>query len=416
MTEQIRIEDLTKPVLSDIQKMAMEYATQQPISFTAESLLQAAVEQTGLEDFGADDFRARLKVWMQAINEDSNLNPLGRLGVYGDCLRYAASRLRIEHTLKQHPEIYDIEIRKPIIVAGLPRSGTTHLLNLMSADSRLHSLPYWESCAPVPEAAVGTEIEQDPRYVRCSEGWEQMRTMMPLIAAMHPMPPEHIHEEIELQGPDFSSYLLEWIAHVPRWRDYYLQHDQTPHYHYMKKVLQIIQWYRGDKRWVLKSPQHMEQLKPLMNTFPDATVVITHRDPVSVIQSAATMLTYGDRVRNKRVDAGATLDYWTQRIETILRACVRDRDAVSPDQSIDVLFHEFMAQEVATVEQIYSKADLPMTDQARAELDAYIASNPRGKHGQVIYNLRKDFGAEPQQVRERFGFYMERFPVRLEVD
>lgn len=413
--EVIRITDLNQPVLTPVQRAAIDAAAQQPVVLSESAVLGAAVEHTGLDDFGPDDFRERLMVWLAAADEDGDLNAVGRAGFFTDCVRYATNRLRIHELLKRHPEIHDIEISQPIVVAGLPRSGTTHLLNLISADTRLRSLPYWESLEPVPapEDKPGAD-GIDPRLARAAQAWELTEALMPYIVAMHPLTPTHVHEEIELQGPDFSSYLPEWVAHVPRWRDYYLSHDQTPHYEYMKTVLKILQWYRGPDRWVLKSPQHMEQLGPLLTTFPDATVVITHRDPVAVIQSAATMLAYGDRVRRRRVDSKAVLDYWSDRVETLLGACVRDRELVPAGQSIDVLFHEFMADDVGMVGRIYNTAGLPMNDSARAELDDYMAKHPRGVHGRVAYDLKRDFGVDPAVLRRRFDFYFERFSVRAE--
>jgi len=201
---------------------------------------------------------------------------------------------------------------------------------------------------------------------------------------------------------------------VPRWRDYYLSHDPTQSYAYMKRVLQALQWMRGPDRWILKSPQHMEQLGPLLETFPDATIALTHRDPVSVIASTVTMLSYGDRIRRKQVDPPAVAAYWIDRIEKLLRACVRDRDLVAAERCIDVLFHEFMADDIAMVERIYQLADLEMTPGARAELDAHLAGNPRGKHGRIAYDLKADFGVDGDALRERFGFYFDRFPIRAE--
>ena len=158
----------------------------------------------------------------------------------------------------------------------------------------------------------------------------------------------------------------------------------------------------------------MEQLGPLIETFPDATVAITHRDPVSVVASAITMLTYGDRLRRASVDPPAVAAYWTDRVEHLLRACVRDRKSLPEGQSIDVLFDEFMADDVAMVRRIYDVAGLPMTDEARASLDNYMADNPRGKHGRIVYDLLGDFGVDPAALRERFEFYYERFPVQIE--
>jgi len=250
--------------------------------------------------------------------------------------------------------------------------------------------------------------------IRCRQIYERSDRLLPLLRAMHHMTPEHVHEEIEVQELDFSTYNLEWYARVPRWRDFYLSYDQRPHYRYLKKALQALQWLRGPDRWILKSPQHLEQLVPLSETFPDATIVLTHRDPVHVIQSAITMLAYGARIRRTRVDPRDIAAYWIDRIERLLRACVRDRDRVPASHSLDVLFHEFMADDVAMVERIYALADLPMTGAARARLDAFMKDNPRGKHGRVVYYLRADFGVEPAELRKRFDFYRERFPVQVE--
>jgi hypothetical protein len=229
------------------------------------------------------------------------------------------------------------------------------------------------------------------------------------------MSPEHVHEEIELQGPDFSNYVIEYLARPYAWRDYYYAHDQTPHYAYMKKALQVLTFLRGPNRWVLKSPQHMEQLLPLARVFPDATIVITHRDPLAVIQSAITMLAYGDRMRRSSIDIAEIARYWVDRIEHLLGAAVRDRDSLPAGQAIDVLFHEFMADDIGTIRRIYANAGLEMTDAALTAFRDFIAANPRGKHAQVIYDLKGDFGIDPAALRERFQFYTDRFPVRAEV-
>jgi hypothetical protein len=413
--DDIRIADLAQPVLTRAQAAAVAYAESQPVQFRADTILAAAVKRTGLSDSGKQDFRARLAVQCQSIDEDTGLNALGRLGVFSNLVRYAANRLRFEDLLRRHPEILEVKLERPLIVAGMPRTGTTHLLNLIGADSRLRSLPYWESLEPVPVRGEGPGRDgRDPRYARCHASYQQMVANMPLIVAMHDMPPEHIHEEIELEELDFASYLLEWLCRPARWRDHYLALDQRPHYAYMKRVLQALSWLRGPSRWVLKSPQHLEQLPALLDVFPDATIVITHRDPVSVLRSTLTMLGYGDRMRRTHVDLAGLASYWTDRVGRLLAACVRDRDQLPAAQTIDVPFHEFMADDLGMVARIYETAGLPFTPAARAELGAYVTANPRGKHGQVVYDLKGDFGLEPSELRKRFGAYLARFPVRVE--
>ena len=415
-TRMIRIEDLANPVLTDVQRAALEEGERSPTDLSISWVLSAAMQRTGLEDFGPEDFRERLELWLSEVDQDSDRTGLGRMLYWNDCVNYASTRLRMHALLEEHPEIHDIRIERPIIVVGLPRSGTTHLVNLIAADQRLRSMPLWESQEPVPDPRepIGAD-GVDPRYRRSAESWEQMRFASPLMAAMHPMAPDIIHEELELLCPDFTSYRNEWVARVPKWRDYYLAHDQTRHYEYLKTALKILQWYKPRERWVLKSPQHLEQLGPLMRAFPDATVVRTHRDPVSVVQSAATMVAYAARMNYRTLDSGWYLSYWAGRIRMLLEASIRDQHLLPSERSVDVLFHDFMADELGTLERIYEVAGLPMLPETRSSLESYIAANPRGKEGQVVYDLRKDFGAEPGEIRAPFAFYLNHFAVREEV-
>jgi hypothetical protein len=416
MASTIRIDDLGNPRLSDFQRAALAFGESSSVDLTVAGVLGAAVERTGLDDFGSGDFRERLDLWLSEMDADDDRTGLGRLIMFNDCVRYAANRLRIHDLLAHHPEIHDTPIEQPLIVVGLPRSGTTHLVNLLAADRRLRSMPLWEGQEPVPDAREAPGPDGvDPRWRRCNEAWESMQQTAPHVVAMHPMAPDHVHEEIELQLPDFASYNLEWVARCPRWRDHYLGHDQAPHYAYMRTVLQILQWQRPGDRWVLKSPQHLEQLGPLLTAFPDATVVVTHRDPVSVVQSTATMMTYAARMTYRHTRPDWYIEYWTDRIRLLLETSVRDRPLLPAGRTVDVAFHDFMADDLATVERIYDAAGLDLTPEARRQVTAYRDSHPRGRDGQVVYDLRRDFGVTPEEVRATFTFYLDRFDVRPEV-
>jgi hypothetical protein len=417
VTSTIDIDDLECPKLSDAQAAALESARALRVSMTEEAVLGAARERTGLADFGPDDFRERLGLLLDEWDSDPDIYPLHRLTLFNYLVRYASNRLLLQDVWRREPRILETEIRAPIIVAGLPRSGTTHLVNVLAADRRFRSLPLWESYEPVPLPGEPPMTDgSDPRYRRCMEAWEGMQALLPLLAAMHPMHPDHIHEELELMGPDFASYNFEWLSRSPRWRDHYYASDQTPHYEYMRDVLKTLQHFRGPERWVLKCPQHMEQLPILKKVFPDATVVLTHRDPVAVIQSSVTMIAYGDRTRRRRCDTRALLAYWSDRVEHLLRACVRDRDVWPTEQSLDVAFHDFMADEMGVLERIHALAGSGLPTSVRADLQRYLDAHPRGKEGRVIYHLARDFGTQPETLRERFSFYFDAFPrVRAEV-
>ena len=437
------VDDLSAPVLTPTQRSIKWLASKRPTSITAEGVLERARRRTGLEDFGPRDFEARLRLLVDDYNADQGLGEMGRRVLSDELARYATNRLLIRDYLLRHPDAVEERIEKPLIVVGLPRSGTTHLVNLLAADSRFRSLPLWESMEPVPNPREGEpssakvaatrsidrllprrardwlgvdRLMADPRYLRCAASWVGMRTMVPYVAAMHPMNPDHVHEEIDLMGPDFSSYTFEWTGYVPHYRDHYLMTDQTPHYAYMKRVLQILQHRdRGPtKPWVLKSPQHLEQLPALLATFPDATIVFTHRDPVAVIQSTVTMLGYGQRISRNDLDMPGLLAYWTDRIEQLLRKGVADRSLVAAGRSHDSLFHELMADTQGKLDDIYRTYGMPRTERSREEQVAFLRAHPRGKGGRVRYDLEGQFGTKPEVVRERFGFYFERFPIEVE--
>jgi hypothetical protein len=227
---------------------------------------------------------------------------------------------------------------------------------------------------------------------------------------MHDRPPWSIEEECELVDLDLCSYVLEWHARVPRWRDHYLGLDQRAHYAFLRRELQVLTYLRGPNRWVLKSPQHLEQLGPLLETFPDATIAFTLRDPVAVLQSAITMLAYGDRLRRVAVEPDELAGYWVDRIERLLRAAVRDAHLIADGRRVDVEFGVFMADDLGMATTILGAAGLECTDRSRSELAAYLAGNPRGRDGRVVYDLRGDFGLDPADLYDRFAFYFEAFP------
>jgi len=179
-------------------------------------------------------------------------------------------------------------------------------------------------------------------------------------------------------------------------------------------MMQAMTWLKGPNRWLVKSPPHMENLTSLIRVHPAAIVPITHRDPLAVLQSAITMIAYGERIRRRTIDLKALADYWLDRIERLLLACVRDRNRLDDKHSIDILFHEYMADQKGTIAKVFAMADLEMTQEAEMRIDHFLAANPRGKHGQVLYNLHGDFGVDIGEARERFQFYYDRFPVKRE--
>ena len=412
----VTIDDLAVPRLSPeaASIMAMMAEAGDGLELAPEPLMAEAVEQTGLSDFGDSDFVERLGVLCTALSDEADLSPAGVTAQHVLLVGLLKNRLLVEGLVALHPEILDIEVRAPIVICGLPRTGTTHLHNLMSADPALRSLPYWESLEPVlAEGERPGPGGEDPRRQRTEQALWFVDAVMPYFKRMHEMTVDHVHEEIQLLAIDFSTMLFETIAPMPSWRDHYLARDQRPSYAYLRRVLQVLQFQRGGTRWVLKSPQHLEQFPALFHTFPDATFVVTHRDPVSVTASMVTMLAYSARMSHDRVDLAWMGRYWADRLERMLRSCVAGRDALPADRTIDVRFDEFMSDDMAMVDRVYEMAGQPMTEDARRSMAAFMATHPRGRHGAVRYGL-STFGLDPAERRAALAFYSERFGVAPE--
>ena len=412
----VRIDDLAEPRFGEEARAVLDFMQEAgaQLSLDADALMEAARAETGLDDFGAPDFVPRLELLCRAMLDEGGFNAGGILQQHTFILGLLKNRLLVEDLVRRHPEILHERIVAPIVICGLPRTGTTHLHNLMSADPALRSLPYWESLEPVlAQREQPVPGAPDPRLERTAMALSFIDTAMPFFKRMHEMTVEHAHEEIQLLAIDFSTMLFETTAPMPSWRDAYLARDQRPSYAYLRMVLQVLQWLRGGTRWVLKSPQHLEQFPALLETFPDATFVITHRDPVSVTASMATMIAYSARLTRDRVDVEACGSYWADRLVRMLRSCATDRDVLPAEQSIDVHFDEFMADDLAMVERVYALAGQPLDGRSRAAMTAFMADHPRGRHGTVEYDLGQ-FGLDAAERRESLRFYTDRFGVTLE--
>lgn len=403
----VRITDLDRPVFPDAAQpfrdgLAAYGAT---LDVTAEALLATATERSGLSDFGDPAFRLRLDLLCTALRNEAALSDAGTAVVFEQLVGNLVNRLRLEALLTAHPEIESIPIERPIIICGLPRSGTTHLHNLIAADPAIRYLPYWESLEPFP---APDEPGEQPRRDRCAMGLDLVDATMPYFKRMHEMTVDHAHEEIQLLANDISGMLFESTYQVPGFGAHYRATDQRPSYAHLKRQLQAMQWLRGGRRWVLKSPQHLEQFPTLYETFPDATFVVTHRDPAEVIRSMATMVAYGARMASDHPDARGIGRYWLHRAEDLLNGCLRDRDVLPVEQSIDIRFADFMADEGATLRRIYEVAGQPFDAHARTAMRDFIAEHRRGRHGEVIYEPA-DLGLESTEIADRLADYRRRF-------
>lgn len=404
----VHLDDLAEPRYSaeaqQIRDMMAAIAPDFPLDSTV--LHARARADTGLTDFGPDDYRERLDRYVAELREIDMHGP-GVVNFHAQLVQWLKNRLLLTDLLKRHPEIRDIEVLPPVVIAGLPRTGTTHLHNLLAAPPTFRSLPYWEGVEPFPLPAEAG-LTPDPRVSRMDMAVQVMDTLMPHFALMHEMTTEHVHEEIQLLANDFSTMLMETLADVPRWSAYYWSRDQTSSYEYLRTQLQALQFLRGGRRWVLKSPQHLGQLAVLDTVFPGVVVAFTHRDPVPVALSMITMITYSERMHRDRVDVPRIAAGWVNRLEKLLGECVRQRDVIPAERSVDIRFDDFMADELGTAERLFALADEPFDEPVRTAVTDYLEGHRRGRLGRVA-NSAQMFGLDEDDLRARFAGYAQRF-------
>jgi hypothetical protein len=411
----LELDDLARPRFSPAaaEVMAAGAALADDVELAPDRLLADAIEGTGgLDDTGPDGWQEPLTVLCDAFVREGGLSRFGTVSVHAQLVQFLKNRLLVADVVRRHPEVRDVPVRAPIVVAGLPRTGTTHLHNLISADPALRYLPYWEAIEPVP--APGEPLFGDgniaPRIARCDAALVMAELWTPELRRMHEMSTWHAHEEIHLLGIDCSTMFFDTLAPMPTWREYYRARDQTGHYEYLELVLQVLQFLRGGDRWVLKSPQHLEQFGPLSTVFPDATFVITHRDPGDVLVSMATMIAYTARVHLEDPDPLALGRHWEWILTDLLRSCVADRDLLPAERTMDLRFDDFMADDLGAVAAVYELAGQPLDARARASHAGYVESHRRNRHGAVAYDAAA-VGIDVDRARTSLSGYRERFGV-----
>lgn len=380
------------------------------LQITPDALMAAARARTGFSDFGTAPLVQPLTALTRSLNDDIELHALGRVYLWEQLVGLLSTRLRLEDLWKRHPEILELPVERPIIVIGLPRSGTTILHRLLARDPAKRASPFWEQVMPLPLGDLdAAQPTPDPRRAVIQNSIDTLYTLAPDMVSMHEVLVDEPDEDITLLIFAFASLQFEWSYRVPGYSSAYQATDQTEGYRYFRKVLQTLQWLRGGERWVLKAPQHLEQLGPLLEVFPDATFVQTHRDPVSAIISLSSLTTYGSRRYFTHPNPHATGRHIASIVERLLRRGVEDRPE-NDSRFVDVLFADFLADPIGVVRRIYAAAGDELSPQAEAAMSAWIADNRQEKHGPHDY-AAEDFGLDVADLRRRFQFYQDRFGV-----
>ena len=379
--------------------------------FSADELIGEAEGQTGFNDFGELDYREGLVTLLKTYDRNV-LDPIGRQRCRERVVMQLATRLKCENAFREHPHVAEQDIVAPIFVTGLPRSGTSALINLLVAAPDNRGLLQWE-CQfpdPWPGSAPG---QQDPRYPFLVQALEERGDSD--FAKIHYVDADTPEECVLLHAYAFSGVQLGFEIMLEPYRSWLLQQDLTPLYRYQKRLLQLLNWRNPGRQWVLKAPAHMWGINAIRTVFPDARFVWCHRDPVAVIASinsmnSAVMAMYAGDCSH--LDAGqighAVMEWYARSLERGFE----QRERLSPELFIDCSQRELADRPVAGVERVYGPFNMVLSDKARACMQNHIASHPKDKHGKHVYDLA-DYGLTTHMIEERFRFYIEddRWPI-----
>lgn len=383
------------------------------VPLEASELIETAMRNTGLSDFGVDDWREPFEIFVRSLNEEAELHLFGRLWTRHDLLLFLENRLRIEDTYKRHPEIEDEVIDRPVFVTGLPRSGTSILFELLAQDKQFLAPANWEFVLPCPPPEAAT-YRNDPRIPRAHHLITQMGRVAPTYQAMHEMG-AWIPNECGVAFPlSFWAQHLAGEFQVPTYAAWLFAADQKPAYAYYRRLLKLLQWKNPRSHWLLKAPEHQSFLPTLFEVFPDARVIVTHRDPVKAQGSVTNLLGTIYWMRsNKAFDAQAFEELLTpegtaarlnQMIDWI------ESGTIPADQLTHSQYADLVQSPISALESLYARLGLPFTEETRAAVEAYLKHKPQGKFGAHTYAVDQN-----DRTRQLFRRYQEYFNVLSEV-
>lgn len=375
------------------------------VDLEIEGLLHDAVARSGgLSDFGEPTFRAALEALVRSADEDDLLHLQGRAQLRETLVLALVTRLQVRAAHAADPSLATTTLRRPLVIAGLPRTGTTLLHRLLAQDPSTLFLPLWLCLDPLP-APDEAEWRGDggARREKARALVDAVMKQDPALAAIHPMGADLPEECSQLFRPTFDTWQYFITTPLPSYLRWTLTQDHAPAYRFFKQALQLLQRSLPGDGWVLKAPQHWEALRELLVELPEATVVCTHREPAEVVASWCSLLSHLWRQKSADVDeqklARLQLELLAKSTEKALAA-----RAQAPGRVVDVGFRELVKDPLATVERVYAACGRTLADDARARMRRYLDENPRRKHGEHRYAL-EDFGLTRAEVDERFAAY-----------
>jgi Sulfotransferase family len=378
---------------------------------TAEQQLHAAATQMsgGLTDFGPQDYLPGLRVLLDSMLRDMQFSEIGRQFGMGSIAGTLAARLHTQNSWKQRPDYRKVEIRRPLVITGIPRTGTTALHKLLSMDPQFQGLEHWLTEAPQPRPPREAWAAH-PAFQASVAGLDTFFRIMPEMRLAHDIVADEVDECLEVLRQDFVSNRFASGMHVPSYERWFRAQDEAPSYRRFVDVLRLVGVDAPGQRWLLKNPGHVAQMDCLLAVLPDACVIQTHRDPVRAIPSLCSTLHMarrmfeGDAARADVIGA-REVDYWSEAMAATAR--VR---AARGHQFHDVHHRDFHREPMAVVRGIYERFDLTLSDETARRMQGWIDASPTTRHGEHRYRI-EDYGITVDQVRARFADYVERHSI-----
>ncbi|WP_141579031.1 sulfotransferase [Actinomadura sp. WMMA1423] len=371
---------------------------------TVEDLHASASKITGSDDFGGDEYLDGLKVLLGSLVADAGLTPAGNKAQRAMLRGALVARQFSETAWRRHPEHAGLAVERPIFVTGLPRTGTTALHRLLTADPAHQGLDLWLAEVPRPRPPRETWAD-DPVFQAIDAGYRRHHVENPEFMGVHYISADSVEECWQLLRQSMLSISFESLAHVPAYSSWLADQDWTDAYRRHRRNLQLIGLNDPGRRWVLKNPSHLFALDALLEVYPDALVVQTHRTPRTAMASMCSLAAHATAGWSE-VFTGPTLgrdqlELWGRGLD-LFRA---ERARHDPAQFVDVHYDDFVRDPIGTVESVYGRFGLPFTGEARAAMTKLHEESSTGAAKPAHRYSLEDFGLTPEQVDERFADY-----------
>jgi hypothetical protein len=392
-----------KPVLFNIINSAWKgtYGIGTKVNLEKDHLIKIARKQTGLQYFGIDFWEEPLEKLLDAIEHEAQLHPVGRFITQQRMTSLLAIRLRAEDAFRKNPGILEQELYPVQLICGLQRTGTTKLQRLLSADPDNRVLLSWEAINPVPLSDKPNEIEQRKRAARLSE--KALRMMAPGFFSIHPVEYEKPEEDILLLDTTFLSTTPEATMYVPSYAAWLEQTDQSPAYVYLVKLLKYLQYQRPGKRWVLKSPHHMEFPDLAKKHFKDVHYIWTHRDITESLPSFLSMVAHSQTIFSDKVTLERVSKHWVRKTGYMLAKGIQFRKENPNEKYTDVMYQQLVHSPDVPLQDIYRFGE-PIPDSLLQKFNETEQQNRQYRYGRHTYQL-EDFGIRPEAINEVVNIY-----------